>query len=441
MTFDLALNIYIRHLESIYNTLPMTMILLEPFRKKADEDLLDFHSKKTTEEKDKDGDTILMMKIEDKPTFDGLQRNLAISSIAQKVIPESLFVSLISQYDAFMGRLIEAMFRIKPEMLNTSEKSLTFSQIIQLGGIEEAREYILEKEIDGVIRDSHSDHFAYLENKLGMPLRKELKIWNKFIEITERRNLFVHCDGIVSRQYLAKCKESDFEVGEVKLGDRLSVPLEYFKESFQILYELAVKLTHTIWRKLKIDEIESADNHLNNVCYSLLEISEFNLANNLLEFACDQKKHFNDASRNILIINKILSKYLQGKTDECKKMIESKDWSACSDEFRMAILVLQDKDEEVYQMMRKIGKDHRLGRDEYKTWPLFYKIRKKKKFSEVFKELFDEDYTVSEKPLTPLHNFIKERNKANDKDKKRRTKKSTTTGVKTQPASPALNAD
>lgn len=385
MTFDLALNIYIRHLESIYNTLPMTMILLEPFRKKADEELKEFHSKKITEEKDKDGDTVLLMKLEDKPTFDGLQRNLAISSIAHKVIPESLFVSLISQYDAFMGRIIEAMYRIRPEMLNSSEKSLTFSQIIQLGGIEEAREYILEKEIDSVIRDSHSDHFAYLENKLGIPLRKELKIWTKFVEITERRNLFVHCDGIVSRQYLAKCNENNIDLNDIKLGDQLSVPLEYFEESFKILYELAVKLTHTIWRKLEIDEIESADDHLNNICYSLLEIGEFNLADNLLEFACEQKRHFNEASKNILIINRILSKYLQNKTDDCKKMIEGKDWSACNDEFKIAILILQDKNEEVYQMMRKIGNGHRLGRDEYKMWPLFYKIRKKAKFKETFK--------------------------------------------------------
>jgi hypothetical protein len=431
MTFQNSLGIYIRHLESIYNTLPMTMILLEPFHKEAHDELTKFHSSKVGEGTNKDGEPVFVMKLEDKPSFDGLQRNLTISSLAQKVLPESLFVSLISQYDAFIGRLLVSIYEAKPEMLNSSEKSLTFSQIVQLGGIEEAREFIVEKEVDSVIRDSHSDHFLYLENKLGIPLRKDLKIWNQFIEITERRNLFVHCDGVISRQYINKCKELGLNVEKFKIGDRLSVPHEYFKKSFEILYELAVKLTHTVWRKLKIDEIEQADDSLNNICYGLLEIGEFSLADNLLEFACEQKRHHNEATKNILIINKILSKHLQGKTDECIKMVESKDWSASSDEFKLAILVLQEKEESVYEMMKKIGKNGQLGKDEYKMWPLFYKIRKKQEFKDLFKEIFTEEYTIIEKPLMPLHNLIRERKRDIPlKTKKRRTMHSTPTTAK-----------
>src|SRR2546423_10410038 len=36
-------------------------------------------------------------------------------------------------------------------------------------------------------------------------LRKDLPIWPVFVEVTERRNLFAHCSGKVSAQYLTVC--------------------------------------------------------------------------------------------------------------------------------------------------------------------------------------------------------------------------------------------
>ncbi len=417
--FASVLSVYIRHLESINNTLPMLMMLIQPFHNKADLELKSFLKTSVEEKTDEEGDTIVMMKLQDQPKYDGLQRNLAISGIANKVVPESLFVSMISQYDAFLGRLLKAIFFVKPELLNSSEKNLTFSQIMEIGGIDEARDFIMEKEIDAVIRDSHKKQFEYLEAKLGITLRKDLDIWSDFIEITERRNLFVHCDGYVSRQYLQNCKTEGVDISKTNLGDRIFVPHDYFIKTYKVLYELAVKLTHTIWRKLKIDDLADADTHLNITCYGLIETKQFDLADNLLQFACGQKKHSNDANKNVLVINKALSKYLQEKKDEAKKIIAEKDWTASSDNFRLASYALTENDEAVFALMRKIGKNNEIKKDEYRMWPLFYILREKEDFRAVFKEIFNEDYTVCEKPLLPVQDFIKAISKSKDSNKRR----------------------
>ncbi len=55
-------------------------------------------------------------------------------------------ISLISQYDAFLGRLIRTLFLIKPESLSMSEKNISFAQLQTFESIEDAKEYILEKE-------------------------------------------------------------------------------------------------------------------------------------------------------------------------------------------------------------------------------------------------------------------------------------------------------
>lgn len=95
----------------------------------------------------------------------------------------------------------------KPELLSSSEKNLSFKDLVGLGSIDAAREFIIEKEIKSVIRLSHSDQIAWLEKKLSIPLTKELKIWPAFIELCERRNIFTHTNGVVSSQYCRVCRE------------------------------------------------------------------------------------------------------------------------------------------------------------------------------------------------------------------------------------------
>jgi hypothetical protein len=396
----------LRHLESIKDTLPMTFILLEPLHRKAKNKFEDFVEKKADKIEDENGDLSIAVKSEDSRIFEQLSKNLEISKIAMKIIPESLFVSLISQYDAFLNKLIRILLTTRPEYINNSERELTFSQLIQFDSIETARDYVIEKEVETVLRKSHSDHFDYLENKLKMTLRKDLPIWQTFIEITERRNLFVHCDGIVSNQYLKVCKDNKCNIKDINLNDRLHVDLEYFKKAYDCLYEISTKLTHTIWRKLITNDLENSDKSLNEICYSLLTSGQFDLADILLDFACKQTKHHNESSKNIFIVNKSLSNYLNSKEDKAKQIINTKDWSASSDDFKLAHSIISDDIDEVFTLMKKIGNKGVVTKEHYKTWPLFYKLREDIKFKKSFKEIFEEEYTVLEIPKRPVQELM-----------------------------------
>jgi hypothetical protein len=136
---------------------------------------------------------------------DRLKRCLTQAEIGAAILPRSFLVSLVSTYDFFLGRILQCLYRLRPELLNVSEKQLTYSQLLRFGSIEQAKEYLLEKEVESVLRDSHADQFIFLENKFSVQLRKDLPVWKDFIELTERRNLFVHCNGVVSSQYIAVC--------------------------------------------------------------------------------------------------------------------------------------------------------------------------------------------------------------------------------------------
>jgi hypothetical protein len=412
----------LRHLDSIKDTLPMTLLLLEPHNKKANTKFEEFIEKNAKKIENENGQKSIAVKFEDSKIFEQLSKNSEISGLAMKIIPESLFVSLISQYDAFLNKLLKILFKTRPEYINNSERELSFSQLIQFDSIETAREYVIEKEVETVLRKSHSEHFDYLENKLAILLRKDLPIWQTFIEITERRNLFVHCDGIISNQYLKVCKDHKCDIKNFNVNDRLNVDLKYFTTAYNCLYELSTKLTHTIWRKLIKNDFENADKSLNEICYSLLTSGQYDLADIMLDFACKQTKHFNDSTKNIFIVNKALSSYLNSKEENAKKIIESKDWSASSDDFKLANLIITENYEEVYELIKKIGNDGVVDKENYKTWPLFYKLRKEDKFKETFKEVFKEDYTVLEIPKRPVQELMEEIIKKN-RDVKSKTVK------------------
>ena len=391
----------------------MTMLLIGPYQKKAHDKLVKFMDENVEEIENEEGVKSIAIKYEDFKVFDQLSKNSEISILASKIIPESLFVSLISQFDSFLNQLLRILFEIRPEYINNSERNLTFSELIELNSIENAREFMIEKEVESVLRKSHSEHFDYLENKLNMPLRKNLPVWDKFIEITERRNLFVHCDGVVSSQYLKVCEKHNVDLSDIKVNQRLSIDPEYFNKAYDCLFELAVKLTHTLWRKLLKEDLKNADRHLNDICFELLSNRQFGLADNLLKFACDQNNFFNDALKNVFVVNRALSMYLQNKPEDAKSIINQKDWSASSDDFKLAHLVLNENYDECYTLMKKIGKDGEVDKENYRTWPLFLKLRKEDRFKETYKEIFGEEYKVVDIPQRPIQEIIEEEIKNN----------------------------
>ncbi|WP_179317949.1 hypothetical protein [Winogradskyella undariae] len=235
--------------------------------------------------------------------------------------------------------------------------------------------------------------------------------------------MFVHCDGVVSSQYLKVCKENHCKIGDIKVNDRLNIDIEYFLEAYECLYEIATKLTHTLWRKLLKNDTEDADRKLNDTCYDLMSTRQYKLADILLEFACSQKKHHNDALKNVFVINKSLSQYLQNKKKNAKEIINAKDWSASSDDFKLAHLVLTEDYEGSYELMKKIGDNGEVDKENYMTWPLFSSLRKKDKFKEVYKEIFKEDYNVLEIPKRPLQEIIEEMMEKNPELKEKTVKK------------------
>ncbi|MBL8078687.1 MAG: hypothetical protein JNM55_12040 [Anaerolineales bacterium] len=329
-----------------------------------------------------------------------LHKQIKNYGLALRIIPRSLIVSLISQYDAFLGELLKKIFLIRPEMLNASEKPLTLAQLVEFGSVENAKEFVLEKEVESVLRKSHAEQFQWMESKFDMPLRKNLDVWSRFVELTERRNLFVHTDGIISSQYLKACKEHGVSWSkEIEVGDDLDVTPEYFSDAVNIMFEIGVKLAHVLWRKFKIEDLEEADDNLIEIAFEPLKAGNYALAKNLFTFGADTlKKHFNHENRRIFVVNKALAYKWGGEDKKARNIISAEDWSDTRDKFRLAEAVILEDYSKAYQIMREIGKNPKeIRKDDYKTWPLFKAIRDEVEFQKTYEEIFGEPLNKIEK--------------------------------------------
>jgi hypothetical protein len=391
--FESALRRYLTKIDSLASTLPLALSAIQAAQKTSAETLRKFMDE-NTEKITRDGVEYLTIKSDHWLRFNKLTGRREKFAIASETVPSSFLVSLVSQFDAFVGDLIEVLFEAKPETLNASEKPLTFGELLEFGSIEEARRFIIEKEIESVLRKSHTEQFDWLEKRFGLPLRRGLASWSEFIEITERRNLLVHTDGAISNQYLVVCKTHGVALDpSAKVGHKLRVPHKYFERAYFVMFEIGAKLAHVLWRKLLPEVRVVADSNLSNVCYELLEDERYDLARELLDFAtCVLKEHSSDEVRRRLIVNRAQAYKWLGEQSKAAEIMSAEDWSASSDMFRLAEAVIRDDFVTAARFMERVGTS--TEKAFYRDWPLFKEFRKSEQFAKTYENVWGVPFNV-----------------------------------------------
>jgi len=320
--------------------------------------------------------------------FNDAFRDLDSSKAFQQLAPGIFLVGLVSLFDAFIGKLLRSLFLAKPEIIDGSNISLNLSQISEMGSVEAARDFVIRKEIESVLRNSHIEHFKWLESKVGMPFDKGLNCWPEFVEICERRNLWTHNGGVASQQYLDVCKENGVDLTGVSFGDRLPVTARYLSRAQSVFYEIGLKLGHTLWRKVKPGDLRDADIELNQTAFDLIRRRAFRLAIALLEFGVQQKRHAEDMTRRMMVVNLANALKLSGNKEKAVKVLDAEDWSAVGDNFRLCVSAVKEDLDETVELMKRIGDGDAVGSSGYHDWPVFWGVREETEFKVVYEEIF-----------------------------------------------------
>lgn len=165
------------------------------------------------------------------------------------IFTQSMLVSLVSQYDYLVGQLVQFVYDVNPNVLNESGSQISYKELFAYANLDAVREQFIKDKVETILRKSHEEQIDELQKLSGVKNLKGVSFWKEFIEITQHRNLLVHCKGCVSEQYIQKCKNVGIKSLPCK-GDNLTVDEDYFNRAYLIFYVMGVLLSQVITRHL-----------------------------------------------------------------------------------------------------------------------------------------------------------------------------------------------
>ena len=368
------------------------------------------------------GDNVFRMSVEHSIVFNKMLMNFNNIMLAFDMVGVDAVIGMVSKYDGFLGLLTKQIFKDKPEILNGSDKEFKASDILTYADFNELKDVLVEKEIETLLRKNHIEQLQWLETKLGIKQLRDFKVLPDFVEIMERRNLFVHCNGVVSRQYLSECDKYGVKLpAEVQIGTRLDADIDYVRKVHTILFQVGIMLGYTLWYKIRPTEGELIIDSLSDVSFDLISEGKYQLGQCIIDFALANKswkKEIKYAQNLVFHVNKALSYHLQDMQNECDLIVNSLDVSAAKPVYNLAVAVLLNNYKKAYEIMDIIGNEEGM-RINYKTWPLFAKIRLEPEFANRYKAIFNEEYECTDAKLSAFEDILKSANELVEKTKER----------------------
>ena len=384
---------FVTSMGSLEKTLLLVMAEVSRHHSRAHRKFDEFVAKGTCEEFEASGRTAFRPKSHDYcQEFSDLTAGLDMTHIATRTVPRSFLVALVSEYDFFIRSFFSSVLLAKPNLMMGSHRTLEISRLLAFEAIPDAYQWVVEEEIDELMRGSHLEQFDYLDTKFNIRWKREQDpLWRKFIEVTERRNLFVHTDGFVSNQYLEVCRNNKAIISSPSKGDELTVTPDYFTDAYETLLEMGIKVSQVLWRKQFPEQAKESDRSIWNTSYDLLMNKRYLLAKNLLSFATTTLKNKLQNEEQLLYFKVSLAIALKNLDDrvEFAKCMASEEWHKKRDLFRLAEAVLNERYHDAVILMRKVGDG--VHKADYRRWPLYERFRNFPEFKLVFREIFGED--------------------------------------------------
>lgn len=394
------INEYIQCINSIRDTFVGNYFLLNKAESRAKSSLTNFINRHGIS----DINNIPPMQMKE---LKSLIKRVKRSELSAIIFPQSMLVSLVSQYDSLIGQLIRFIYAVNPNLLNESNSSISYKDLFTYKDLNAIKDKIIQDKTESILRKSHKEQLNDIQTLSGIKNLKGVSFWKEFIEITQRRNLFVHCKGLVSEQYIKECQKEGITLLPSQ-GDNLNVDNTYFNRAYFIFYIMGVLLSQVVTRHLlgKEKVLGEIDTLLNHIIYETLEEEKYDLSIELSKFAlADSTKHSCRLDEVYFVLNYAQAYKWQGNQDECNQILSKFDFSAMTSDILVAKYALEDNIDMVVEHMKKAGSNSKImTREAYVSWVIFKEIREQEKFRETYKTIFGEDFT--QELLTSAENEV-----------------------------------
>lgn len=291
------------------------------------------------------------------------------------ILRRSALIMAVTQLDALVADLLRAFYGRFPEALDGEEHKLSFKDLCELGSLDIAREVVLARRIDAVLHSSSRDQLSFFSKRLKVDLSHLEPYLDILDETVQRRHIWVHNGGRVSKLYLSRVAPSLIQKFSAVEGEVLPVDSTYLRRAIDRVNLAGVVLGQQCWRKWAPEESAAANDALNENIFDTISDGRYTAAQYLGEYGRGVCKSPDSVRRNT-VLNLAQAYKWAGKPDRALQVVVAEDWTSCSLRFQLAVAVIKDDFETAVRLLPLALKSGDVSTPLIETWPIFREFRK-----------------------------------------------------------------
>ncbi len=227
--------------------------------------------------------------------------------------------------------------------------------------------------------------------ELGIDIEIVRDYLDEIIEITRRRNLIVHKNGVIDANYV-KNPSSSYQIVGAKEGLMFVVSTRYLERAFDVVLLVAFGLSQACWRQwYPADKQKQADRVVETLSYQMLRQGRYELVQDLA--LVTEQIDLSRRLRQLVLVNAAIAWRERGDKANMQLVLAKLKKKSCSWQTKIALAILRENFLEARHLMEQATDKGILHRYISPYWPLFEPVKSKP----WFKHLFD----VSEHDKVP----------------------------------------
>lgn len=304
-----------------------------------------------------------------------------------RLLYETSLIAISNIFESLISNLIKILV-VSDKNSKLQDKTLTFKQINQFGGLEEAKDYLIEKIVEDTMRGNQISWLEYIADNTSKNFYNELigKEEDEFVDFFLKRNLIIHNNSKINKKYFNSCREKFSDQQKASLLERkIVVNEEHLLDKLGLIYVVGIKSSYYVAKKKYTKQFPEIFEFYQSIAFENLLNEENKVAYDIYNMLWKDKIKFKDSEKMLLCINYMQSLKWTGRTKELENLLSTEDFSLAGHDHKMCLYILkEDYDAAILEFKEVLNEDD--GEDDidiindYMSWPIFKEFSLSEKF-------------------------------------------------------------
>lgn len=158
-------------------------------------------------------------------------------------------IYFFSLFEAFNREYFKLLFEFKPEIMK-SKKKIEYEFLLGFDNYQDLLKSLALREVKDLLRLGIDDLVDEIYKKLKIDIKGDLKRWENLRENYYRRNIIVHNDCKISKDYISKMC-----LGKQQLGEELKCDIDYVWNCHNNIQDYIAYIDDSVRKKFKLKSL------------------------------------------------------------------------------------------------------------------------------------------------------------------------------------------